>query len=103
MSSAGSSGTTVPPPVTVPALPRLLDPFPIVRIRGALTLTGARVTLLTVRGPRGARIYVRCRRGSCPRRRLAVTAALTRLRSFEGELRAGTRLDIMVVRPGWIG
>ncbi len=46
---------------------------------------------------------MRCRHGSCPRRRLAVAAATTRLRPFERALRAGTRLDIKVVRPGWIG
>jgi len=101
--STGSWDTTVPPPVSGDTPPRLLDPFPIVRIRGALTRTGARVTLLTVRGPRGVHVRVRCRGGSCPRRRLTVTAAVTRLRSFEGELRAGTRLVVKVVRPGWIG
>ena len=97
--SPGSSILTAP----VGAVPRLLDPFPVVRIRGVLTPTGARVTLLTVRGPRDVRISVRCRHGSCPRRRVAVTAAVTRLRPFERALRAGTRLDIKVVRPGWIG
>ena len=101
--STGSWDTSVPPPVSGDTPPRLLDPFPIVRIRGALTRAGARVTLLTVRGPRAVQIQVRCRGRSCPRRRLAVTAAVTRLRSFEGELRAGTRLVVKVVRPGWIG
>lgn len=98
-----SSSTTVPLSVPSEAPPRMLDPFPIVRIRGSLTDDGARVTLLTVRGPRDAQISVRCRGLSCPRRRLAVATAVTRLRPFERELRAGTRLDIKVVRPGWIG
>jgi len=49
------------------------------------------------------RIVVRCRHGSCPRPRLAVAATRTRLRLFERALRAGTRLEIKVVRPGWIG
>jgi hypothetical protein len=102
--STGSSGASAAPaPVTVQARPRLLDPFPVVRVRGVLTRGGARVTLLTVRGPRDVRIFVRCRHGSCPRRRLAVPAAMTRLRPFERALLAGTRLDIKVVRPGWIG
>ena len=34
----------------------MLKPFPIVRIKGVLTARGARVTLLTVRAPRGARL-----------------------------------------------
>ena len=100
----GSSGASAPPaPVTSQARPRLLDPFPVVRVRGVLTRGGARVTLLTVRGPRDVRIFVRCRRGNCPRRQLAVAATMTRLRVFERALRAGTRLEIKVVRPGWIG
>ena len=102
--STGSSGASAPPaPAPVQARPRLLDPFPVVRVRGVLTRGGARVTLLTVRGPRDVRIFVRCRHGSCPRQRLAVAAAMTRLRPFERALRAGTRLEIKVVRPGWIG
>ena len=83
--------------------PRLLDPFPTVRIRGRLTNTGARVTLLTVRAPRHVRIAVRCHGGSCPVRRLAVAAAVTRLRRFERVLRAGTRLEIQVTKHGYIG
>ena len=102
--STGSSSASAPPaPVTVQARPRLLDPFPVVRIRGVLTRSGARLTLVTVRGPRDVRIVVRCRHSSCPRQRLAVAAARTRLRLFERALRAGTRLEIKVVRPGWIG
>ena len=97
------SGPAAPPSVIVDVAPQLLDPFPIVRIRGSLTADGARVTLLTVRAPRGARISVRCRGVDCPRRRLAVASALTRLRPFERVLHAGTRLDIKVLRPGWIG
>jgi hypothetical protein len=102
--STGSYGPSAPPaPVTAQARPRLLDPFPVVRIRGVLTRGGARVTLLTVHRPRDARTFVRCRHGNCPRRRLAVPARMTRLRPFERALRAGTRLEIKVVRPGWIG
>jgi hypothetical protein len=85
------------------AKPRLLHPFPVIRIRGRLTTTGARVTLLTVRGPRGVRIAARCRGRGCPRRPLAVAAAVTRLERFERRLRAGTRLEIKVTKPGYIG
>jgi hypothetical protein len=91
------------PPVGRAAQPPLLRPFPIVRIRGWLTRTGARVTLLTVRAPRGARIATRCRGGSCPVRHLARTASLTRLRALQRSLRSGTRLDITVRKAGYIG
>ena len=86
-----------------PAAPLLLRPFPIVRIKGGLTRTGARVTLLTVRAPRGARIAIRCRGRSCPVPRLARTATLTRFRTLERNLAAGTRIDVTVTRPDRIG
>jgi hypothetical protein len=95
--------TTTAGPVEGSTLPPMLDPFPVVRIRGRLTATGARVTLFTVRAPRGVRIDVRCRGSSCPVRRLARTAAVSRLRPFERHLRAGTRLEITVTKPGYIG
>jgi len=82
---------------------RLLRPFPIVRIKGRLTSTGALVTLLTVRAPRGTRIDVACRGSSCPARRLARTATLARLRTLERNLAAGTRIDVVVTRPQRIG
>jgi hypothetical protein len=86
--------------------PRLLDPFPVVRIRGVLTANGARISLLSVRTPRKAAIGVRCYGSSCPVRRLArrsQSRRLIRVRQFERELRAGTRLAITVTRPGRIG
>jgi hypothetical protein len=106
----------VPPPVAtapadllpgfqaaVPPPPLLLDPFPVVRIRGRSTPQGARITLLTVRAPRRARVSVGCSGAGCPTRRWAHTAALTRVRAFERELRAGVRLTVNVTRSGWIG
>jgi len=51
--------TPVVPPVTPPPSgPRLLSPFPLVRIAGTLTPTGARIRLLSVRAPRGALVRV---------------------------------------------
>jgi hypothetical protein len=93
----------IAPAISGEAQPSLLRPFPTVRIRGWLTDTGARVTLLTVRAPRGARIATRCRGRSCPVRRLARTASSTRLRVFQRHLLAGTRLDISVTKAGYIG
>jgi hypothetical protein len=81
----------------------MLDPFPIVRIRGVLTATGARVTLLSVRAPRGARITVVCRGRGCPVRRLVPAPGAGRLRPFERDLRAGTRLELTVSKHGYIG
>jgi len=87
--------------VTRPA--RLMRPVPLVRIRGRTTLRGARITLLTVTAPKGARITLACRGRGCPVRRWARTAATTRILRFERRLRAGTRLTIRVTKPGRIG
>src|SRR5215208_3329360 len=89
-------------PVTTTS-PRMMRPHPVVRIRGRLSRIGARITLLTVLAPRGARIAIRCRGRDCPARRWARTTALTRIARFERNLRAGTRLVITVTKPGRIG
>jgi hypothetical protein len=91
------------PPVAGAPAPRLMTPFPVVRVKGWLTARGARITLLSVRAPRGARIEIACRGARCPVPKLAQTAAVERLRRFERELRAGTRLEIAVTKPGAIG
>jgi hypothetical protein len=82
---------------------QILRPFPVIRIKGRLTERGARITLLTVRTPRGSQIAAACQGLSCPVPTLARVAALSRLRTFERELLAGTRLSFTVTRPGAIG
>jgi hypothetical protein len=86
-----------------PLVPLAFDPFPVVRIKGELTATGARVTLLSVRAPRDARIDVSCTGRDCPVRAYKAPAGKQRLSKFERELRAGTRLEIRVSKPGYIG
>jgi hypothetical protein len=55
-------GTDPTPPATTPtstrSKPQLLSPFPLVRISGTLTATGARIRLLSVRAPHGALVQV---------------------------------------------
>ena len=82
---------------------RVMKPFPVVRISGRLTASGAEITRLTVRAPRGASIAARCSGASCPVRRFARATQLGRLRAFERHLRAGTRLNIVVRKPKRIG
>jgi hypothetical protein len=96
-----STGTTPDTPTVV--APTLLDPFPIVRIKGRTTRVGARLTLLSVRAPRGTLIRVRCRSDYCPRSRLAINTRLHRLRVFERSLRAGVIIEIRVKHPKRIG
>ena len=113
-SPEGVAVPAAPPPEPVAALPAAaspspqavalrLHPFPVVRIKGLLTATGARVTLLSVRAPRSARITVLCRGHDCPTRRFTAPAGTRRLRRFERRLRAGTRLEVRVTMPGYIG
>ena len=92
-----------PPPVAGAPAPRLLSPFPVIRIKGWVTARGARITLLSVRAPRGSRIAVACRGAGCPVPKLARPAGVKRLRRFERELPAGTRLELSVTKPGAIG
>jgi hypothetical protein len=99
----------VPAPVPTPtprpaaAPPTLLRPFPVVRIKGVLTGGGARVTLLSVRAPRGSRVTVACEGRDCPVPAFTARGSTVRLRRFERGLRAGTRLEVRVTKRGFIG
>ena len=102
--SASPAPAVIATPVATPAPPpSMLRPFPVVRIKGVLTAHGARVTLLSVRAPRGSSVTVTCRGSDCPSRRYKSPAATGRLRPFERELSAGTRLEVRVIKSGFIG
>jgi hypothetical protein len=103
---------TTSPPVPIPtsapsraadAPPAFLRPFPVIRIRGFFARRGARITLLSVRGPRLAKVNVRCSGEGCPVRSLSLRTAETRVHRFERFLRAGILLQIRVTRRGTIG
>jgi hypothetical protein len=99
------AATATPVPVVAPAplVPLAFDPFPVVRIRGLLTRTGARVTLLSVRAPSDARVDVDCSGKDCPARHFRSAGGEHRLRRFERSWRAGTKLEVRVTKPGYIG
>jgi len=100
-SPATPAGGTDAAPAPNPLLAGLMDPFPVVRIRGVIAPRGARVSLLQVRGPFGATVSVRCEGRGCPRGRWS--RGLGRIETLERFLRAGIRITIRVVRPGTIG
>ncbi len=89
----------------------MLVPFPVVRIAGRLTRTGARLTRLTVTTPPSVRILFGCRGRTCPGRSRRVSVAASarkrivtvRLRNAERAYRAGTRLEVAVQRRGRMG
>jgi hypothetical protein len=92
---------------------RLLQPFPVVRIAGSDTRSGARISLLSVQAPVGARVLVSCSGRGCPRAREARTATtpakkkasvvLLTFRRFERALKAGIKLEVKVYEPGLVG
>lgn len=99
--------------VSSPA-PVLMQPFPVVRITGSNTRTGARLSLLTVQAPVGARVTVSCRGRGCPAGSMTRTATLRNghgtggtvlvgFPRFERSLRAGVVLEVRVYKPAQIG
>jgi hypothetical protein len=90
--------------------PIVMQPFPIVRIAGSATRSGAQLRLLSVQAPRRARIKVKCRGRGCPVNSQSRVAAVGRIGAtpiefprFERSLPAGVRLEIRVSKPGEVG
>jgi hypothetical protein len=82
----------------------LLSPFPIVRLSGRVTSSGAVISSLVVQAPSGARVAVRCRGRACPYKRAAARASgSVRFRRLERALDAGTVIAVRVTRRGTIG
>lgn len=102
--------------IVVTAAPlRLMQPFPIVRIAGAETSYGAKVSLLTVQAPIGATVRVTCAGHGCATKSESRVAAASSkatapsgavsltFKRFERALRAGVTLQIRVTKAGEIG
>ncbi len=103
--SAPAAGPPASPPAPRPAAPaplRLLDPFPVVRLKGTFTPTGARIELLQIRQAGRATVRVVCRGERCPRRVVRQRGS-GRVRAIRGFLPAGTRVDVLVTRSGRLG
>jgi hypothetical protein len=93
--------------------PRLMSPFPVVRITGKVGPEGALIRRLTIRAPVGSTVAIRCRGRGCPFRRKSQTLALAgvktpsktiRVKKLERRLlRSGASIKILVSRAGEIG
>ncbi len=86
----------------------MLTPFPIVRIRGVILRGSARVSLLSVKAPTGARVKVICHGGGCPKKKSVVLRVgsgknSVRVRSLERRLRRGAVIEVFVTAPGRVG
>jgi hypothetical protein len=99
-------------------VPSLMSPFPVVRVSGIVRKRGIRLRLLSVTGPVGASVQLRCRGGGCPFRRRgrtleartrsaagpAPSAGSVRTRRFSRRvLAAGATLKVLVTAPDSIG
>lgn len=103
---SGSPSASPPPPAGAAGAGTLavMSPFPIVRLRGSVTRTGARIELLSVRAPRGSRVSVRCLGRGCPARRASAAAGRgLKFKRFQRHLRAGVVLEVRVTRQRMVG
>ncbi len=117
--ATSTSPAPTPAPSSVPVAPpvaNFMQPFPVVRIAGSETASGARVGLLTVQAPVGATVSVRCYGSGCPLRaqnllatpgkgksKIEAGVVTVVLQRFERTLRAGVTLEIRVSKAGQIG
>lgn len=84
------------------------SPLPLparVRLSGRLTATGARITRLRVRAPRGSIVRFRCRGSRCAirRKRYVVGWSATRVRPAQRAYPAGVVLEVFVSAPNRLG
>jgi PKD domain len=102
---AGATGPSPPPLVGPIPLPRMLSPFPIVRLIGSVTELGTEINLLAVRAPKGAKALVRCLGRGCPvkRKQKLVGPKPVRFDAFKQLLPAGVVLEVLVQRGDSIG
>jgi hypothetical protein len=109
--AAGRSSTASEAIPVTPPPPTLMQPFPVVRITGTYDAGAARISLLAVLAPVGARVRITCHGGGCPRsqrttvpapRSGAATAMLT-FHRFERTLRAGAILEVWISGRSQIG
>jgi hypothetical protein len=94
--------TPAPPDSAAPGEPRQVFPFPIIRIKGAATASGAAIQLLSVRAPRAATVRVSCRGRGCPKR-IRSRKGTGRIRELQRRLRAGAVIDVAVTQAGRYG
>ena len=94
-----------PPP---PHGPNVMNPFPVVRIAGTLTRSGATIRVLSARAPGGSLAAARCRGRNCPtiearstvRACSARTSGRVRFWMLQRTYRAGVVLRVYVTAPG---
>jgi PKD repeat protein len=111
--ASGLSGSVAETIAVTSPPPTLMRPFPVVRIVGFDTSSGAQIRLLTMLAPVGATVRVTCRGAGCSTRSQHLVVAsrgkrktgtmLVTFHRFERWLGAGAVLDVWVFKQGQIG
>jgi PKD repeat protein len=100
------------PITTQKSTPRLLNPFPVIRIAGRITPRGTRVRVLRVDTPAGTKVSIRCTGRSCPFRKQVRSVSPTvqsrsaitvRVRRLERLLLPGVQVRLYVTKQGAVG
>lgn len=102
----GAPGTPIGPVQNPPATLQRLSPFPVLVIAGRLRGRTTRISDFVVRGPRRAKVSVRCRGKRCPFRRIGGTIGprkRLRFRRAQRRYRAGQVLEVRVTGRNRIG
>ncbi|HTD07447.1 MAG TPA: Ig-like domain-containing protein [Solirubrobacteraceae bacterium] len=114
ITNAAGQSTAVAETIPVSTAPvPLMQPFPVVHMAGSYNARGAKITVLSVLAPVGAKVVITCRGSHCPTKSLAFLAtagaksksgtALITFKRFERPLRGGVVLSIWVSKTGEIG
>jgi hypothetical protein len=85
----------------------MLSPFPIVHIRGAILRGAVRISLLSIKAPKGAAVKVVCHGKGCGKKKSVKervkSSKSVRVRTFERVLRRGTVIEVFITASGTIG
>ncbi len=109
----GLSSTVAEKVAVATATVPLMQPFPVVRMAGSFTTSGARISLLAALAPVGANVTITCHGKGCPTKSQAFVATAgaksksgtveITFKRFERYLRSGVVMEIWISKHGQIG
>lgn len=109
----GLSSTVAEKVAVATAAVPLMQPFPVVRMAGSFSASGAKLSLLAALAPIGAKVTITCHGKGCPTKSQGFVAtvgakgksgtAQITFKRFERSLRSGVVLEIWISKPGEIG
>jgi hypothetical protein len=77
----------------------------VIRLNGQLLSSGSRITILSVRAPKGTLVTVKCHGKTCgvSHRRKRAKSGSVRFKTYERFLKAGVKLEIFSRKPKTVG